>query len=105
MFDEYAVENCKIELIENYPCANREELLKREGHHIKNNECLNRCVAGRTINEWKEDNKEHYEETRKAYCEKMKNTCVKRLQNTIIRIKTLEVKKQNKDLIVVVVLL
>ena len=55
LFDEYGKDNCKIELIENYPCENREELLRREGFHIKNNDCINRCVAGRTINEWKED--------------------------------------------------
>ena len=72
LFDEYGVENCKIELIENYLCQNREELLKREGHHIKSNECLNRCVAGRTITEWKEDNKEHYKQMRKAYSENSK---------------------------------
>ena len=72
MFNEYGVENCKIELIEKYPCENRDELLKREGEHIKNNNCVNRCVAGRTINEWKEDNKEHYKAMRKAYSDENK---------------------------------
>ena len=31
----------KIELIENYPCLGSEELLKREGFHIQNTECIN----------------------------------------------------------------
>ena len=31
----------KIELIENYPCLGSEELLKREGLHIQNTECIN----------------------------------------------------------------
>ena len=72
LFDEYGMENCKIELIEYYPCENREELLRREGLHIKNNDCINRCVAGRTINEWKEDNKEHCQLMRKTYSENNK---------------------------------
>lgn len=54
MFDEFGVDNCKIELIENYPCDNKEELLKREGYHIYNNECINRCLTGRTPKEYKQ---------------------------------------------------
>ena len=54
LFDEMGIDNCKIELIENFPCNNKEELLKREGYHIQNNECVNRCVAGRTAKEYKE---------------------------------------------------
>ena len=53
LFDEYGMDNCKIELIENDPCENREQLLKQAGYHIQNTDCVNRCVAGRTINEWK----------------------------------------------------
>ena len=64
LFDEYGMENCKIELLEDYPCENKEQLLKREGYYIQNNDCVNRCVAGRTINEWKEDNKENYQHMR-----------------------------------------
>jgi hypothetical protein len=37
IFDEYGLENCKIELVENYPCNSRNELEAREGHYIKNN--------------------------------------------------------------------
>ena len=66
IFDEYGVENCKIELIEHYPCNSIEELRKREGYFIQNAECVNRCVAGRTKNEWHYDNKEH--------CNKKSNT-------------------------------
>ena len=76
LFDEYGMDNCKIELIENYPCENREQLLKQEGYHIKNTDCVNRCVAGRTINEWKEDNQEHYQQMRKEYSEKKQRTYI-----------------------------
>lgn len=53
IFDEYGVENCKIEWIEDCPCNSRKELLAREGHYIKNTECVNRNVVGRTDQEKK----------------------------------------------------
>ena len=54
LFDDVGIDNCKIELIESYPCQSKEELLKREGYHIQNNDCVNRCIAGRTPKEYKE---------------------------------------------------
>ena len=42
IFDEYGVDNCKIELVELYPCNSKEELQRKEGEFIKNNECVNR---------------------------------------------------------------
>ena len=33
--------DCKIELIENYPCQNRKELEKKEYYYIANMECIN----------------------------------------------------------------
>ena len=64
IFNEFAIENCKIELIEIYPCNNKEEFLK-EGSHIKATKCVNRQVAGRTQHKWKQDNpekaREYYE--------------------------------------------
>jgi len=51
LFEKYGVENCKIELIEYYPCNTIEELLKREGHFQFTTLCVNRCIAGRSIAE------------------------------------------------------
>ena len=48
VFDEYGVENCKIELMEKYPCNSKEELYSREGHHIQITECINKRIAGRS---------------------------------------------------------
>ena len=48
LFDKYLLENCKIGLIEHYPCKDREELRKREGYWIKLEECVNKRIAGRT---------------------------------------------------------
>ncbi len=57
IFDKYGIENCKIELVELYPCASKIELKKREGEHIKNNSCVNKIIAGRTSPEWAKDNR------------------------------------------------
>ncbi len=35
IFDEYGVNNCKIELLEVYPCNSIDEIRKREAHYIK----------------------------------------------------------------------
>ena len=51
LFDEYGPENCEIELKERYGC-DKEELLRREGEHIKENECVNRCLARRTTKDY-----------------------------------------------------
>ena len=73
LFDKHGVENCKIELIESYPCESREELTKREGYWIQLNEgCVNKQIAGRnkkqyyqdTVDVWREYHK-HYRETNK----------------------------------------
>jgi hypothetical protein len=58
IFDEFNHLNCKIELVELYPCQSREELRKREGYHIQNNECVNKRVAGRSDKEYREQNRE-----------------------------------------------
>ena len=58
LFDEFGLENCKIELIENFPCSSREELNVREGFFIQSNECVNKQVAGQTTGEWYQKNKD-----------------------------------------------
>jgi len=64
--------NCgdyKIELVEAYPCNNKQQLEKKEGEYIKNNECINKFVAGRTRKEWRQDNSDKILEYRKKYSE------------------------------------
>ena len=71
MFDEFGIDNVKVELFENYPCNNKEELLKREGFYIRKNDCVNKCIAGRTTKErqqmWQEQNKETMKEKKHEY--------------------------------------
>tara|TARA_R110000782_G_scaffold175932_1_gene267047 strand:+ start:84 stop:704 length:621 start_codon:yes stop_codon:yes gene_type:complete len=55
-----------IELIEKFPCDNRDELCKREGHYIRINNCVNKRIEGRTPQEYK-DNKEHLKNYGRQY--------------------------------------
>jgi hypothetical protein len=65
LFENYDV--VKIELIEEYPCNNKMELVKKEGEHIRNNTCLNKVIPDRTRKEYNEDNKEYIKEVNKQY--------------------------------------
>ena len=69
IFNEYGVENCKIELIEYFKCDTLQELRRKEGEHIKNTDCVNKLVAGRTVKEYYVDNKEIIKEYKKEYRE------------------------------------
>ena len=55
LFDEFGVGNCKIELIEVYPCNSKDELLPREGYHVRNTECVNKTIPGRTRPEYRRE--------------------------------------------------
>ena len=61
--------DCRIELVEDYPCASREQLRKREGFHMLQNlsVCVNHNIAGRTTAEWKQDNKKRVQEQSAEY--------------------------------------
>lgn len=51
LFDEYGPENCKIVLIEEYPCSSKDAKNAREGHYIKEFNCVNRIIVGRSQEE------------------------------------------------------
>ena len=61
-----------IELVQAYPCENREQLNLREGYWILNTPgCVNRNIAGRSSAEsravWYAANRDQVRESRKAY--------------------------------------
>ena len=71
--------NPTIELLENYPCNNKLELLERETLYIENNECVNKYLPVRTkesrkeyLQKYRDDNKETLKISRKARYEKNK---------------------------------
>jgi hypothetical protein len=85
LFEEFGVENCVIELIENYPCKSKEELNAREGYWIKTLNCVNKVIMGIT-------KKETYEKWIEKINKRKINIIKDENQNDII----LEIKKQNK---------
>ena len=60
----------RIELVEKFPCNDKNELNAREGYYIKNFDCVNRCVAGRTRKEFAKKYREEHKEEIKKYREK-----------------------------------
>ena len=75
LFDKYT--DVRIELLEEVSCDNKEQLIKKEGEYIRNNNCVNKVVPGRTNKEWCEDNKEHlkqyYENNKEHISQQQKN--------------------------------
>lgn len=69
LFDKYGFDNCKITLIEAYPCSNKEELNKREGHFQRNMKCINVVMIGRTKSEYYQDNIDKFKKLHKQYVE------------------------------------
>jgi hypothetical protein len=50
-FDEYGIDNFRIELVEDYPCDNDEQLRMKEDEYICENECVNEQRAYTTYEE------------------------------------------------------
>ena len=57
-FEIIKYDDCYIELLENYPCDNKEQLHKIEGEYIRKLDCLNKVIPGRTKKQYREDNKD-----------------------------------------------
>lgn len=66
IFDTYGIDKCHIELLENFPCENREALCKQEGHYILTTENVNKNLAGRGNQEskanWRVNNPTYHKE-------------------------------------------
>ena len=98
LFDEYGIENCKIELIENVKCETKEELLKKEGEYIRQTDCMNKLLVGRTKKEYYEDNREEVLNQHKKYRDEHKME--KQETDRIYREKNSEkIKEKQKEVI------
>lgn len=81
LFIESGPDNCKIELIENFPCDSRAELERREGEIIKNTKCINKVIAGRKSKEYRQDNAEMLSENFKEFYTKNKEEQIQRVKD------------------------
>ena len=75
LFDEFGVDNCRIFLIKNFACNDRQELEREEGREILENldKCVNKNVVGRT-------RKEHYYENQERLLQEKKKHRIDNLQ-------------------------
>ncbi len=84
---------CYIELYESYPCNNKQELDKREGEvqrkfkDDENYNLLNKCIAGRTQQEYYSDTIEYQRERNKKYKLENADKIKERYHNNIEKIK------------------
>jgi hypothetical protein len=86
-----------IELIEEFPCENKEQLRKREGEIIKSNECINKSIAGRSRAEWYLDNKERLSEKGKKYLQEHREEKKQYLKQYYLENKEKERKYREKN--------
>ena len=70
LFEKY--DDVRIELIEEFPCQSRIQLNKREGYYIRNMDCINKLIAGRTKKEYNDEHKEKIKEINRKYNEEHK---------------------------------
>jgi adenylate kinase family enzyme len=70
---EHGLEHFYIELIEDCPCETLEQLRKQEGYYLRKMGTLNHRIAGRTIHEYNDDNKDKISEQKKEYYEANKD--------------------------------
>tara|TARA_R110000751_G_scaffold9655_1_gene35882 strand:- start:2623 stop:3108 length:486 start_codon:yes stop_codon:yes gene_type:complete len=66
-FEIMKYDDAYIELLEDYPCPSKTHLNRREGRFIRNMDCVNKYVSGRTRGEYYQDNKEDIAQQKKQY--------------------------------------
>jgi hypothetical protein len=73
-------ENYSIELVEAFPCNNKDELHAREGYWIRSIDCVNKVIVGRTPKEYCENNKEKLSEYKKEHYVKNKDKILEHIK-------------------------
>jgi hypothetical protein len=61
-----------IELLENYACADKNELNRREGELIRLHNSINKRIAGRTQSEYREEHKDELKQYREEHKDEKK---------------------------------
>jgi hypothetical protein len=97
-----------IELITLYPCSCKAELEAEEGHYIRDWDCVNKRIAGRTKKQWNIDNSDKIKKQIKQYYidnidkkkeyDKIRITCICSCNITRINLKRHLKSKKHKKL-------
>jgi hypothetical protein len=88
--------NWYIEWYEDFPCNSKKELNRREGQVIREIGTINKQIAGRTVNEYREDNVDKIKKYYKENIDKIKEQKKKYYKKNIDIIKE-KVKKYRKE--------
>jgi hypothetical protein len=87
LVDEFGVSNCHFELLEDYPCKSKKELLERDKFHYENNDCINMQSPCRSKEEqkaykkkWAQENAERVK-AKKARGIRIIKKCVTSIQH------------------------
>lgn len=67
LFEKYGRENCKITLVESYPCETKYELESRESFYIRENKCVNKFIPTRSNKQYLQDNADKIKEYKKEH--------------------------------------
>ena len=98
-------DDAEIELLECYECENKKQLERHEGEYIRQYNCVNERISGRTELEWYEDNKEAILERNREYYQENKEAITKQRKERyqqnkeIIAKKAKEYYEKNKEAI------
>ena len=98
LMKEIGPDSFYIELIESYPCNNKEELNAREGYFIRERGTLNKAIIGRTPKQWVEDNKEHVKQYKHNYYKQNMEHINKKTRNTMITTKSISNKSRSNTM-------
>ncbi len=96
-------DDCKIILVELYPCNSKKELETRERYYIENNECVNKQIPTRTHKEWRVEHKEEIAQKQKERYEENKDEILQKNKERYeenkdeILQKNKEWRKENKE--------
>ena len=95
-FDILDYDDAYIELIEDFPSENRNQLEKREGVFIREMECVNKIIVGRDIKEYKEANKDKLSDYFKKRYESNKDK-IKEIRKEYQEANKDKIKQRNKE--------
>jgi hypothetical protein len=82
IFKKHGTEDLVIELVERCNVETKEELLKREAHHIRNTKCINKNIPLRSKKEYNRDNREIINAKQKEYDQNNKELIKQKLNVT-----------------------
>jgi hypothetical protein len=96
IFEEYELDNCYIELLEAKECRSKDELIQLEGKFIRELNCVNKRVEGRTKQEYYQDNKDSIQQYKKGHYTDNKDKIIEKVKEYYESNKVKVLERQNK---------